>query len=57
MNLTKDIVPLPYSDCLLLETEMQYVTPVTYIDGPSLRNALKVRTVMLGLGDISNNEY
>lgn len=42
MKLTEKLIPLPYSDCLLLEKDLQYVTPVTYIDGPSLRNALKV---------------
>jgi hypothetical protein len=42
MKLTKEVIPLPYSDCLLLEKDLQYVSPVTYIDGGSLRNALKV---------------
>jgi hypothetical protein len=49
MKLTKEIIPLPYSDCLLLEKDLQYVSPVTYIDGSSLRNALKVWIITLGL--------
>jgi hypothetical protein len=55
MKLTKEIIPLPYSDCLLLEKDLQYVSPVRYIDGGSLRNALKVRTIILDLSETSNN--
>ncbi|KAH9482738.1 Good for full DBP5 activity protein 2 [Psilocybe cubensis] len=42
MQLTKGIVPLPYSDCLLTESNLETVSPVVYPDGLSLRNALKV---------------
>lgn len=42
MQLTKDIIPLPYSDCLLTESNLRNVSPVVYNDGGSLRNALKV---------------
>ncbi|PPQ77435.1 hypothetical protein CVT25_011017 [Psilocybe cyanescens] len=41
MKLTKDIVPLPYSDCLLTESNLKTVSPVVYPDGGSLRNAIK----------------
>ncbi|PPQ68001.1 hypothetical protein CVT26_007364 [Gymnopilus dilepis] len=41
MKLTKTIVPLPYSDCLLTESNLKTVSPVVYPDGGSLRNAIK----------------
>lgn len=42
MKLTKNIVPLPYSDCLLTESNLKTVSPVVYPDGGSLRQAIKV---------------
>ena len=42
MQITKDMVPLPYSDCLLTEANLRTVSPVVYPDGFSLKNALKV---------------
>ncbi|KJA30186.1 hypothetical protein HYPSUDRAFT_61027 [Hypholoma sublateritium FD-334 SS-4] len=42
MKLTKTIVPLPYSDCLLTESLLKTVSPVVYSDGFTLRNAIKV---------------
>lgn len=42
MKLTKAIIPLPYSDCLLTESNLSTVSPVTYPDGGSLRQAIKV---------------
>ncbi|KAF9008985.1 hypothetical protein BDQ17DRAFT_1422162 [Cyathus striatus] len=42
MGLTKDIIPLPYSDCLLTESSLRSVTPTVYPDGGSLRNAIKI---------------
>ncbi|KAF9463900.1 hypothetical protein BDZ94DRAFT_1192050 [Collybia nuda] len=41
MHLTKDIIPLPYSDCLLTESNIRTVSPVVYADGGSVRTALK----------------
>ncbi|KAG5639275.1 hypothetical protein H0H81_004936 [Sphagnurus paluster] len=41
MELTKDIIPLPYSDCLLTESNLRGVSPVVYADGGALRNSLK----------------
>jgi hypothetical protein len=43
MQLTKDVIPLPYSDCLLTVSNLRNVSPVVYPDGFSLRNAIKVR--------------
>ncbi|KAF8974470.1 hypothetical protein BDZ97DRAFT_25748 [Flammula alnicola] len=42
MQLTKHIIPLPYSDCLLTESNLKTVSPVVYPDGGSLRNAIKI---------------
>jgi hypothetical protein len=42
MGLTKEPIPLPYSECLLTPEEFATVSPVTYPDGGSLRNAVKV---------------
>jgi len=41
MQLTKEIIPIPYSECLLTPSEFSNVAPVIYRDGGSLRNALK----------------
>ncbi|RDB22845.1 putative nucleolar protein C2C4.08 [Hypsizygus marmoreus] len=41
MQLTKEIIPLPYSDCLLTESDLRNVSPVVYPDGGALRNSLK----------------
>ncbi len=43
MKLTKNVIPLPYSDCLILAKELKTVSPVTYINGSSLRSAIKVK--------------
>ena len=45
MQLTKEIIPLPYSDCLLTESNLRNVSPVVYHDGGSLRNAIKVQVL------------
>ena len=42
MKLTKAIIPLPYSDCLLTESDLRTVTPITYATGGLLKQALKV---------------
>lgn len=44
MGYTKEIVPLPYSDCLLTESDLRNVSTVVYKDGLSLKNAVKVKT-------------
>ncbi|KAF8076494.1 hypothetical protein FPV67DRAFT_1618269 [Lyophyllum atratum] len=41
MQLTKEMIPLPYSDCLLTESNLRGVSPVVYPDGGSLRGAIK----------------
>ncbi|KAJ7129568.1 hypothetical protein C8R44DRAFT_777095 [Mycena epipterygia] len=41
MKLTKDIIPLPYSECLLTQSEFSTVSHVVYQDGGSLRGAVK----------------
>lgn len=46
MKLTKNIVPLPYSDCLLTDTNLKTVSEVIYPDGGSLRQAIKVRCTL-----------
>ncbi|KAF8639685.1 hypothetical protein AX17_000949 [Amanita inopinata Kibby_2008] len=40
-GLTKTLIPLPYSDCLLTNTELRNVSTVIYKDGGSLRQAIK----------------
>ncbi|TFK43450.1 hypothetical protein BDQ12DRAFT_675007 [Crucibulum laeve] len=41
MGLTKEIIPLPYSDCLLTESNLRSVSPVVYRDGSALHDANK----------------
>ncbi|KAJ7068364.1 hypothetical protein C8F01DRAFT_1117896 [Mycena amicta] len=41
MGLTKEIIPLPSSDCLILQTELESQAPVTYKTGGDLRGAVK----------------
>lgn len=43
MQLTKTLLPMPYSDCLILSSELKYITPHSYADGGALRGAVKVR--------------
>ena len=43
MGFTKDLIPLPYSDCLLTSSRLQNHSPVVYKTGTELRSALKVR--------------
>src|SRR5712672_256745 len=42
MDFTKELIPLPYSDCLLTSSRLQNHAPVIYKTGTELRNALKV---------------
>jgi hypothetical protein len=42
MGFTKELIPLPYSDCLLTSSRLQNHSPVVYKTGIELRNALKV---------------
>jgi len=46
MKLTKNPIPLPYSDCLLLASDLKTISPVTYLDGGSLRSAVKARSIL-----------
>src|SRR5882762_7626578 len=41
-KLTKTLIPLPYSDCLLLESNLRNVSPIYFSNGGELRNSLKV---------------
>ncbi|KAI0053569.1 hypothetical protein FA95DRAFT_1674104 [Auriscalpium vulgare] len=41
MGYTKELIPLPYSDCLLTASTLQNYSPVTYKTGPELRQAIK----------------
>ncbi|KAJ7165529.1 hypothetical protein C8R43DRAFT_986672 [Mycena crocata] len=42
MGLTREIIPLPHSDCLLTPSELSAVSPSNYRDGSSLHDAVKV---------------
>ena len=42
MGFTKELIPLPYSDCLLTSSRLQNHSPVVYKTGTELRSALKV---------------
>ncbi|KAI0005020.1 hypothetical protein BJV74DRAFT_319238 [Russula compacta] len=42
MGLTRELIPLPYSDCLLTSSRLQNYSPVVYKTGTELRNALKM---------------
>ena len=53
MKLTKAIIPLPYSDCLLTESNLCTVSPATYPDGGSLKQAIKVSTAYVPPGNLS----
>ncbi|KAJ2936704.1 hypothetical protein H1R20_g387, partial [Candolleomyces eurysporus] len=41
LGMTKEVIPLPYSDCLMTNEELRTVSPITYEDGTALRGALK----------------
>jgi hypothetical protein len=41
-GLTKTLIPLPYSDCLLTESNLRNVSPIYFSNGGELRNSLKV---------------
>ncbi|KAF8897628.1 hypothetical protein BD779DRAFT_1491863 [Infundibulicybe gibba] len=41
MGITKTIIPLPYSDCLLTESAFRNISPVVYKTGGDLRSAVK----------------
>ncbi|TRM67718.1 hypothetical protein BD626DRAFT_449731 [Schizophyllum amplum] len=41
MGLTEEEIPLPYSNCLVLESSLRQVSPIVYEDGGALRGALK----------------
>ncbi|EAU84866.2 hypothetical protein CC1G_00385 [Coprinopsis cinerea okayama7 len=42
IGMTKEIIPLPYSDCLLTTTDLKTVTTITFADGFAVRNGLKM---------------
>jgi hypothetical protein len=50
MGLTKELIPLPYSDCLLTSSRLQNHSPVVYKTGTELRNALKVWSLFFDNG-------
>ncbi|KAI4525661.1 hypothetical protein K525DRAFT_260823 [Schizophyllum commune Loenen D] len=41
MGLTETEIPLPYSNCLLLESSLRQVSPISYKNGGDLRGAIK----------------
>ncbi|EKM80129.1 hypothetical protein AGABI1DRAFT_73024 [Agaricus bisporus var. burnettii JB137-S8] len=41
MKLTKTLLPIPYSDCLIVTSDIKHVSTHTYQDGGSLRSAIK----------------
>ncbi|KAF9446955.1 hypothetical protein P691DRAFT_803252 [Macrolepiota fuliginosa MF-IS2] len=41
MKLTKTLLPMPYSDCLVLSSELKHITTHIYPDGGALRGAVK----------------
>lgn len=57
MKLTSILIPLPYSECLLTESNLRNVSPVVYKDGGSLRNAIKVLFINLVLLESSMTIY
>lgn len=42
MKKSKTLLPIPYSDCLILPSELKHVTVHSYPDGGALRGAVKV---------------
>jgi hypothetical protein len=42
MQLTKEVIPLPYSDCLMTASSLRSISPVIYKNGGALRKAIKV---------------
>jgi len=42
MKLTKALLPIPYSDCLILSSELKHITTHAYPDGGALRGAVRV---------------
>lgn len=54
MGLTKELIPLPYSDCLLTSSRLQNHSPVIFKTGGDLRNSLKVSVFNLILPRFRN---
>jgi len=42
IGLTKNLISLPYSDCLLTESSLRHVSPVIFKAKEELKSALKV---------------
>lgn len=42
MQITKTILPLPYSNCLLVSSELKTISPARYATGGELKKAIKV---------------
>jgi hypothetical protein len=51
-KLTENWIPLPYSDCLLTDSDLRTVGPIVFEDGGALRKATKVRSVSLECGNL-----
>lgn len=45
MKLSKTLLPIPYSDCMILPSELKHVTAHAYPDGGALRGAVKVSSL------------
>ncbi|KIY74035.1 hypothetical protein CYLTODRAFT_364306 [Cylindrobasidium torrendii FP15055 ss-10] len=41
MGRTKEPIPLPWSNCLLLREDLKVISPITYKDGKTLKDAVK----------------
>ena len=54
MKLTKAIIPLPYSDCLLTKSNLRTVSPIVYANGGSLKQAIKVSACLRTIGQLVN---
>ena len=54
MGFTKELIPLPYSDCLLTSSRLQNHSPVIFKTGGDLRQSLKVSVFNLILPRFRN---
>jgi hypothetical protein len=47
MKLTSSTIPMPYSDCMLVDSDLRNVSPVVYKTGGDLRKSIKVPVSVL----------
>jgi hypothetical protein len=53
MQLTREPIAIPSSECLILESDLQHVSPVVYKNGQEFKKAQKVRSHKRRKGDES----